>query len=355
MSDALEKKVEPLTEAETREALKMLTEEYEDETIGRLSHGLDVSDFDVKARNRIDDTPIATEGGHGDELDLLSGDDVPAMFSSPDEPFPTFKRALTHFKANEPASRVLRIDTPETHEKLVCDAACKELERRTNELRAALEEHESDHHGLSTPMRKWDVLGAAEAVKNIAAAASPKEAMAAMPKIPLNIPANFEGSIHCWQDGENVICSIKFETPAGGRIATMATKPRVDADEVAHAAIQSGMDPTTVLGCLPQLANMAAGQRLVKTVAGAALDVQRRLDVCGMSDEPILLVSIDEDSSAPLAALMYVEQAAQNGDEQAQKEISMIQQVAQTPAGQALAAPMVNKSTALLQASKSVK
>jgi hypothetical protein len=130
-------------------------------------------------------------------------------------------------------------------------------------------------------------------------------------------------------------------------------------NDVANWIARAGVDPVTVLGVLPDLADVACGKRLVRDVAGAALKAQRRSDVCGMDGdenaEPLLLTSPGAEDTAPLAALMYVEQKADAGHPQAQREMKLLQIAAQTPAGQQIAAPILAESTKRLEAGREMK
>lgn len=328
-----------------------------DITIGRMPVGGagDPSEFDAMPMNRIWETESRQEGESGDELDMLSGDIDPEPFESPEEEsqFPIFKSAYEHFQASEPQSRAVRIDNEKTYGHFVSEQAVKEIERRLNEVRAALEEHSSDHHGgKMAQMRKWDeILGAAEAVSDLSKSETAHEAADKMPKVPLDLPPFAEGKIKCWRDGEYVVCSIRFGTVGGAvRIATMAAKPSYDAESVAGWAARAGVNPITILGVLPDIADVACGKKLVKEVAGAALAAQRRLDVCGMDgdDEPVVIPNT-ADTAAPVAALMYVEQQADAGDPQAVHELTEIRKAAvASAAGRDIVAPVLAASSAKL-------
>lgn len=340
-------KVDEIIDAATGEITKMITDDTD--FVGRMSEGLDINEFDAMAPKRIYDTPRGTEGQAGDELDLLSGDELtssPRPFQEPLDMFPVFKGALRHFQATAPIPSTVRIDTPETYTEFSAEAAIRELERRTNELRAAFEAHESFHHGgKHGPLSKWEILGAADAVQKIQTAQTAEQALSALPNVPVDVAPGLQGAIRAWRDGDHVVVSIPFQSVGGGRIATMTTKPRVDADEVAKIAIDHGVDPVSVLGALPDLAASSAANQLVKETASAALEAQRRMDVCNMEDgEPVFLIGSSEVSSAPLAALMYVEQMASSGDAGAKREMEIFKAAASTPTGRQIAGPLLAES-----------
>jgi hypothetical protein len=327
--------------------------------IGRMTEG-GGGDQD----NEFDFLP-RTEGEmidqNDEEAEVFAGDeDVEAVpFEPPaEETFPVFKTALRHFMANEPKSRALRVDTDPTFGEMVCESAVRELDRRVRELRGALEGHIDEHSTEKHPgyrkkpqrIRVWDeVLGAVQAVKDLHLAKTTGEAIRAMDEVPLDLPAESQGKVKCWRNGDSIICSMRFSVPDGSsRIATMAARPRVNESEIVGWAMGAGVHPVTVLGAARDLADVACGKKLVRDVAGAALAARRRMDVCGMEDgdEPLLLASPGtSESTAPLAALMYTEQRADQGDPLAKKEMSKMRSAAKTPLGKKVAAPLLAEST----------
>jgi hypothetical protein len=351
-------KTDDLLDASTGEVLSMITSN-EDIVFGRMPVGMDESDFDaLPTHEAYMDTPPYAEDTESDvNEDFVQGEEMPAPFESPGvDKFPVFMSALREFQAAERPSRVVRIDTDETYGDFVCEQAVKELSRRVDELRTALEEHESDLHGpKAKPLRKWEVLGAAQAVSDLRAASTTDEATKALPQVPLDLPAFAEGKVKCWRDGDDVICSIRFAAADGtARVATMATRPRADSDDVARWAMSAGVDPVTVLGMLPDLASVACGKKLVKDVAGAALAACRRVDVLGAT-EPLLLASPGTEGKAPLAALMHLIQRSQAGDKQARRELKVIETAAGTPSGRAIAVPLLKEAGKRLGAAQEAK
>lgn len=180
-----------------------------------------------------------------------------------------------------------------------------------------------------------------------------------MDEVPLDLPANTEGKVKCWREGDAVICSLRFATPDGSsRIATTAARPRLDESALVGWALRSGVHPVTVLGAALDVVDVACGKRLVRDLAGAVLSARRRMDVCGMEegDEPVILASPGtSDSTAPLAALMYVEQRADIGDPQAKTEMVKMQAAAKTPIGQKIAAPILAESSKRLAQGRAEK
>jgi hypothetical protein len=314
-----------------------------DLTIGRMSAGMDESDFDLIPRNRMEMTANKGEGAAGDELDLMAQGDEGNVAIDGDEfdeespdVFPMYNAALAHYEAHEPAPRLVRFDNENTYGDLVTEKAANEVSRR---------------------FADQDIMGAVEAFKTLSQARSSAEAADALPSVPLNLPSFAEGKVTCHRDGDFVIVSMRFLDAAGnGRVATAAAKPRVDVDGIADYAMRSGVDPTVVLGALPVLADVATGKRLVKDIAGAALEARSRMDVCGMdhSDEPMIMSSnMGKPSGAPLAALMHVQQLADAGNEQAGRELAVMKAAAATlPGGNAVVAPMLAESQRRLSSAR---
>lgn len=374
------------------EVLTMVVGDEEDDqmdnvTVGRMPVGMDESDFDYLPTRVVDmdpEDPWQTDSFSGDdrpskahrvnrvkddgaldEQDDSEEIESPSVFRSPSPPvaesFPVFKQELAKAQAGDDKPRAVRIDTEQSYDGFVCERAIKEIARRTDELRSALEDHlaahETDEHpgfkSKAKQMRKWDeVLGAVKAVTKIKGAATAAEAADAMPQIPLDIDPDLKGSIKCWKDGKNIVCSIKFQAADGtGRIATMAAKPKLDA-EIVGWALRSGVNPVTVLGMLPTAANVACGKKLVKDVAGAALESYRRIDVCGMAGdkEPLLLASGGDANSASVKALMMLEKRANSGDSQAARELGVIRLASKTTSGQKIAAPLLEEASRRLAA-----
>lgn len=332
--------------AMTREALSMI-QNYDDEDVevGRMSTAMDTDTY-------FDSVPPREAWFTAqDAQDVLKGDgdevEDPQPFQPlPDggaEQFPVLKSALRHFQAQESKPRTVRFDTADTYGDLISEATIRELDRRLRELRGLVEEHLADHHGAPVEvMRKWDVIGAARSIADLRSASTAAEAAEKLEQVPLDLPGFAQGKVHCWQDGDCIVCSIHFSAANGEhRIATAGARPSVDTDDVAASAIRAGVDPAVVLGALPELAAVATGKRLVKDVARAALQAQEREDVLGISTEPVLLSGGGDAGSAPLAAVMYLHQRADAGDAQAVREVAKLNRAAQTPSGRQIAAPVL--------------
>lgn len=351
------------------EVLPMLRYQDEDVVFGRNYTGLDVNEFDVLSPYLTDVTAEQLSAGAGDAIGAVErfrasngqwdpfDEEAPAPFEAPAAPqFPVFSAALRRFQEAETSPRVVRVDDESSYGAFMCEAAVKELDRRLRELRGAVEQHLADHHGGPvSPLSQWDVLGAAKVVTRLRGATDARDAAEKMPQVALDLPDYARGAVRCWRDGGHVVVSIDFQAADGSpRTATSAAPMSSEVDEVAGWALRQGHDAVSVLGALPDLAAAATGRRLVREVAGAALEAHRRLDVCGMRPGagPVIIFGGAEGGSAPLAALMYLQQRCDAGDAQACREMGKIQAAATSPVGQRVAAPLLAEAQRRLDAGR---
>jgi hypothetical protein len=318
------------------------TREIDDNFVfGRMSESMmDPSDFDALPRRVVEIDPR----WDGKVETVFDGDEAaPVPFQSPAESaLPILSHAVRRFQALESPPRVVRIDTEESYGEFVCERAVRELDRRVRELRALVEKHLADGHGPpGAVLREWDVIGAADAVEELRNASSADDVRRAMPTVPLSLPDYASGKIHCWRDGDRVVCSIHFEDADGNhRVATSAARPAVDVEEVAAAAERAGMNPAEVLGAVDDLAEVACARRLARDTARAAVEASSRPDVVG-SDRPVLVGTAGEAGAAPLAALMHLQQRCDVGDRQACREMEAVRAAAESPAGRHTVAPLL--------------
>lgn len=335
--------------------------------IGRSSSGWDQdTDFDALPLKMVDMTSefsnmIAGAGNQYDEYGASDGEvgSEAEEFESPEaEQFPMFKTALRHFQETMPKTRPVRIDTEKSFDGFVCEKAVKEIERRLNELRAAVEQHTSDHHGpAAVSMRKWDeIMGAAEAVADLSSAKTASEAMAKMPEVPLTLPDFAKGKAKCFQDDDITIVMLRFAMPDGSaRTATTGSKSQVDEEGIQTWLEGCGYDPVTILGVVPAIASVATGNRLIRDAAAAALEARGKSEVAEQDEEPVVLIGAGPDTSASLAALMLLQQKADGGDQQAARELAVMRVAAQSPVGQKVAKPLLDEASRRLAAGRADK
>jgi hypothetical protein len=356
----VDNQTEEIVPAKTKEILSMLrpVDDNDLHIVGRMSSAADgdISDFDLLPRKHVernpDDDGLVENPYYNPEVDggeELAGE--PGPFSSPiDEQFPVFASALRKYQSEESPRRAVRLDTGRTYDDFVCESAVRELDRRTRELRDAVEAHSADHHGGEVPpMRQWDdVIGAIESAQTA------DEAREALPQVPLDVPDYARGKVHCWRDGDAVVCSIHFAAADGShRVATTSAQPAVDADEITRSAMQAGVDPATVLGMVGEVADAVCGKKLMRDLARAALKTQGAPEVLGMS-APMVVASGGE-GTAPLAALMYLQQECDRGNKDACREMKIIEAAANTPSGRAVAMPILDEAKKRLAVARAEK
>jgi hypothetical protein len=111
---------------------------------------------------------------------------------------------------------------------------------RVARLEQALRQHMADGHGSAVT-----VLGA-----------------------PVPLPCCSNGAIECWQDGSDVVCSVRFEAPDGARVATAAAPIAPAVDDVVGAAWETGVEYPEVHALAGPLAVFVAADRLVSELCG---------------------------------------------------------------------------------------
>lgn len=215
---------------------------------------------------------------------ITGADNEPGEFTPPVEVFPTFKKALAYFQDRAPGHAV-QIDTAETHDEMIG----------------------------SRPFKS----------------------------VPGVVPEDVDG-IKCYHDDDCVFLSISFMLPNGERrVATSAARPMTEEAFEGWNQIL-GADPVAFLAVLPDASRLATGRRLLTSAADAISSITGWDEITGMT-KPILVRGLSD--SAPLAALIYLKQRAQRGDQQAQAELAIMHGAAETPVGQKVAAPLLREAS----------
>jgi len=340
----------PITKFKPHEAAERMRELVLDQRdiFGRMPVGFDISDFDELPVHVSD---IETELEHGAD-EIVLGEDLFAD-EHVEDGFPMFQEVLGRMAEREARPRVVRIDTDSTYSDFASDRACAEVARQVEALRAAFEQHVSDGHGAAPATQ--EVLGAAETIASLRNATTSEDALAAMPPALVDIPDYAVGKVRCWKDGDSIVCSMRFDAKGKPRIATMVVKPRVDEEQFVERAERAGLDPVTILGLAEDAAEAICGEALLRDTARAALLAQENEDVLSMADEPLILISGGDVSSAPVAAMMHLQQRAEAGDPQARREMHQLAQVARTPVGQRVAAPLLVEARSRLAEARLAK
>lgn len=150
----------------------------------------------------------------------------------------------------------------------------------------------------------------------------------------------------CYHDDDCVFVSILFMLPDGSeRVATSAARPMGDEAFQGWGEIL-GSDPVAFLAMYPEASRAAIGKRLLVSASDAVRNhpASELTDVSG----PVLVRGLSSDT-APLAALIYLMQRAQHGDQQAAAELAIMQGASETPLGQKVAAPVLAEAAKRLK------
>ncbi len=246
--------------------------------------------------------------------DTMIGDDsVPALFVSPTQDngeFPLLKKIHDRFKQEEPTPKPVRVDTPKTYD-----------EYRTSRLKPTLDE-------LDAKLAELEQLQANHADYDTARFAALQAEIAhlqdkADQKIPLSLPPYMDGKVDCWKDGDLICCSIKMPAPNGSpRVATITSPVEKHLTDVVGYTQEAGEDPLTVLGIIPKIACMLGGGRLIPQLASAAPSLMSQPEV----NDPTkpFFVKVGTPDTTALVSMMALEQAAQQGNEQAKVEFDKL-------------------------------
>lgn len=302
-------------------------------------------------RLRLPPPPLLVEPATHDPTDpftveVACGDDLAAILGGASAPgpapfqalvcgdFPVLQRLYRRFVTATPPPRIVRLDTIES------DAAFRDarrapyladLDTRLTALEQKVAEHVADHHGggrlaelerrfdehvrRGDPHEDEDILGeeAARAVETAKTGGS---------RIPLSLPPASADKVECWQDGDEILCSIKLPGPDGRiRIATTGSPAERHVEEAVTYAEEAGIAPVDVVGILPVMAQSLGGGALVTQLAAAAPHLLSRPEV--LAGAPFV-GRVTPRSDPALAATAALEQLRQRGHAQAANEMARL-------------------------------
>lgn len=229
---------------------------------------------------------------------------------------PVYDDLVRRFEAAAPAPRLVRLDNERSYADFRSARRTpylRQLEARVAALESALARHESedadyfddledrfsrhvsDGHGGDA-----DVLGAevASAVERVVRGGD---------RVNLSLPAWAAGKIDCWQDGGEVLCTVRL---ADGRLLTSGAQLGDHVEEVLGCCAGIGRDEVRTLA--PVLSLRAAGESLVRGLVRAAPAV---LGATGGASRFVGLATPRVNPTR--AAMMALLQRCQRGDERA--------------------------------------
>lgn len=241
-----------------------------------------------------DSTYSSFEAG-GQIYDVL-GDDAPPI------DLPVYGALYKQFSDAVPDPKLVRIDDAQSYADFRAGRGQKyidQLAARLSALEEAVAQHVADHHGGGR------VAALEEALRQHIA-----ECHCGGSPIPLPLPGTPPGAIDAWQDGAEILCTVRFITPDGRVLsATSGTPAEDEVNEVVGCAIEEGVEPEELVACAPAVAQVLGATRLVQQLIGAAVDI---ID-CAGCEAPFVGVMTSDADPAKAAAMMLVQQC-QRGD-----------------------------------------
>lgn len=242
--------------------------------------------------------------------------------------FPIYAMILRCFQTGLPVPKLVRADTPASYARFRerrQAAHCSDLRARMGTLEALVSEHLADQHGGG----RLDALEAAVArlvepsdENAFRFGDYPHQDVLGMTRSPLRarvgtlIPVvrRLQGKVECWQDGDEICCTVRFLNPRGElRMATTGTPVQRHIDEALCSA------RATELECaLPVL------DRLAQILGSTALipDLCRSVPILSTTSETSPMIGVMFAQSTPiLAAAMALLQRCQQGDMRACVEV----------------------------------
>lgn len=241
---------------------------------------------------------------------------------------PLYAAALRCFQSALPAPKFVRVDTPSTYARFREQrhaACCDELHARVAELESLLSQHVADRHGdgrlaalESTVARlaeqraddsfrfgdypQQDLLGGSVGERSADGATR----IAVVPAL--------RGKVECWQDGEEICCTVRFLNPRGElRLATTGTPMQRHLEEALSCASVAELEHA--LPVMGRLAQILGSTALIPELCRVA----PILSTTGQTS-PMIGVMFPQSTSV-LPAAMALLQQCQRGDRRAWREV----------------------------------
>jgi hypothetical protein len=224
-------------------------------------------------------------------LDVYPADSVVGLerFSVLGDDFPIFNSLRQGFAAAISEPKAMRLDD---------ENSFADIARRLAALEAAVADHVSDDHGHGRVARVEDEL---------------HQHLAERARIHLPLPAWCDGRVLCWQDGPNVICTVKVQAPDGrGLFATAGEPLAAHVEEAGTSIIGADAHPHV----LPGVTRARAGLSLLSDLSRAAPHMLVRA-----RRAPAVFVAVPR-GDATVASAMELLQRCQQGDLAACREVN---------------------------------
>jgi len=231
-----------------------------------------------------------------------------------DTGLPVFERLRSRFADVTSRPKHVRVDTPGSYAlfRAARDPNVLQLEQRLAALEAALASHTADGHDGGRIARLEDELHQ-HLVETVRGTASSK--------IPLPLPSWAQGKIECWQDGPEILCSIRVRgCDDEPRIVTSAAPLEGCLGEILGCAIEADVEPEHILAAGPPLAQVLGASALLRQLCGAVPELRKRAGAGTYVG--VLAPAGDPDVAATMALL----QRCQLGDPRARIELLSLSQ-----------------------------
>lgn len=209
---------------------------------------------------------------------------------------PVYDNLYREFAANLPDPKLARVDDVNTYadfRSVRREPYLAQLESRLSVLESALDEHVNHDFDVEKELRK--IL---------------EECMRGGQTISLPVPETRTGQLECWQDGDEILCTIRLVCSDGVvRMVTSGTPVSEHTDEVVGCAVLEGLDADDVLAVGPSVVQVLGAAKLAEEMFVAA---PMTIEVCGgRTGITIGLVPVTDPA---LAATMSLLQRCQRGD-----------------------------------------
>lgn len=170
--------------------------------------------------------------------------------------------------------------------------------REDARLREEFDQHLADYHGQ-------DVLGAGvvRAARDYAAGG-----------VPISVGPSLRGKVECWQDGDEVCCTVRFLTPRGLALATTGAPVERYVDEVMSALSEDEVE--AVLPVVGHLARTLGATTLLSELCRCA-----SIFATSGQTSPMIYGMSQSQARPEMAALMALLQRCQQGDAQSCAEV----------------------------------
>ncbi len=237
--------------------------------------------------------------------------------------FPMFDRLRSSFSETIPEPKAVRLDTEDSYAAFRSarrDPYIAELEARIAAVEEAVSRHVADDHGggrvqaLEEAFQRHvgqSVLGFVDSALT--------QAVCGGTRVPLFLPHWAEGKIDCWQDGSEVLCTVRLPGPDGRvRLATTGSDVGRFVDEVVGCAAVAGAEVDDVATYGPVLAQVLAGESLIPQLCRAAPDL---LSTRASHAGEVLVGALFSTSDPDISAVMSLLQRCQRGDRRARAEL----------------------------------